>query len=289
MTAEAVEVAGGLIEKQGGLVGNIGNKGVKRKRCKRRGIKKSNSQEIIHGFGLRRLFLACRNVFKDPEILPSSIDVLKLRRILDAMVPEDVGLNRGLQFFQTQNVAETNARVTYATIYQSNKFDISLFFLPASSVIPLHNHPGMTVFSKLLLGTMHVKSYDWVEEDASSDCPKPSFTRRLARLMTKKVVSAPCDSFVLHPTSGGNIHEFRAVTPCAVLDVIGPPYSKEDGRDCSYYKDTPCAVAPNERIDESDEKGRLGNAWLEEIELPEESEMDVIRYMGPPVYGSDWE
>ncbi|KAI9109431.1 hypothetical protein K1719_019485 [Acacia pycnantha] len=42
---------------------------------------------------------------------------------------------------------------------------------------------------------------------------------------------------VLYPTTGGNIHEFTALTPSVVLDVLGPPYSQEDGRNCSYYKD----------------------------------------------------
>lgn len=143
-----------------------------------------------------------------------------------------------------------------------------LFFLPASAVIPLHNHPEMTVFSKLLLGKMHIKAYDWVDSVCSkppSSSKYPFFLTflclfiypfmnysskfsdwnwmvvavRLARLKANSVFTAPCNTSVLYPTSGGNIHEFTAITPCAVLDILGPPYSKEDGRDCSYYKEIP--------------------------------------------------
>jgi plant cysteine oxidase len=171
-----------------------------------------------------------------------------------------------------------------------------ILFLPRNAVIPLHNHPGMTVFSKLLLGSMHVKSYDWLNtadpdpssatsttSSSSSDgpcrkllpltvaarrlhrlflllTPLPSALQqidtpcsnmsmilfcscavRLAELVVDDVFTAPCDTSVLYPTAGGNMHRFTAMAPCAILDVLGPPYSIEEDRDCTYYAELPYA------------------------------------------------
>ena len=37
--------------------------------------------------------------------------------------------------------------VQYANIYQDNYLNVGIFFLPKGSMIPLHDHPFMTVFS----------------------------------------------------------------------------------------------------------------------------------------------
>nr|KYP70098.1 2-aminoethanethiol dioxygenase [Cajanus cajan] len=229
---------------------------------------------------LQQLSDSCREAFKGPGTVPSPQDVQRLRHILDNMKPEDVGLSRDLQFFKPGNITKENQRVTYTTVCKCDNFSLCIFFIPEGGVIPLHNHPGMTVLSKLLLGLMHIKSYDWVDPETSNNLLQQPSQLRLAKLKADKVFTASCDASVLYPTTGGNIHEFTAITPCAVLDVIGPPYSKEDGRDCSYYRDHPYASFPNERTGEAKEEND-SYAWLEEIEMPEKSKMDGIEYLGP--------
>ncbi|KAJ6854925.1 plant cysteine oxidase 2-like isoform X1 [Populus alba x Populus x berolinensis] len=249
---------------------------IRKKRCKR--TKKCASTVPM---ALQDLFVSCRQMFKGPDTVPLPEDIKRLCNILDNMKPEDVGLSSELQFFKTKAAVKGNPRVTYTTIYQCNDFSMCIFFLPANAVIPLHNHPGMTVFSKLLLGKMHIKAYDWVDPP-TADGPDTPIQLRLAKLEADSVLTAPCNTSVLYPTTGGNIHQFTAITPCAFLDVLGPPYSKEGDRDCSYYKDFPYTAFSNGEMELKKEEGSC-YAWLEETEVPENSKMDGIEYLGPKV------
>ncbi|KAI3443389.1 hypothetical protein Pfo_000054 [Paulownia fortunei] len=278
--------AAGLAEqiKRSDTVGHVA-KVIKKKRCRRKVRIQLKRPVQVVSRTLQMLFDSCKQVFKGPGTVPCASDVQKMCHILDGMDPEDVGLSRDLQFFKPKSEVEGTPRVTSATIYKCENFELCIFFLPATAVIPLHNHPEMTVFSKLLLGTMHIKAYDWVDP-LNSDYLMSSSKLRLAKLKANRTFTAPCDTSVLYPTSGGNIHEFTAVTPCAVLDVIGPPYSKDDGRDCSYYKETPCdTLLDKEEFSKVIEDGGC-YGWLEEIEIPKESEMDGIKYMGPQIINS---
>ncbi|KAJ1294337.1 hypothetical protein BS78_01G139100 [Paspalum vaginatum] len=188
------------------------------------------------GTPLRQLLAACRRAFGGPGTVPAPDDVAHIRGILDKMGGDDVHL----QTLRTRPV------ITRTTIYECANFSIVIFLLPPGAVIPLHNHPGMTVFSKPLRGSLHVTAYDWVvpqQHRQADDAPGAASTsrrRRLAKVALDADLRAPCDALVLFPESGGNMHRFEAATPCAVLDVLGPPYSAGD-RDCSYYQDLPCS------------------------------------------------
>ncbi|XP_020097924.1 plant cysteine oxidase 2-like [Ananas comosus] len=235
---------------------------------------------------VQRLFDTCQEVFAHggaasgagAGAVPPPEDVARLKSILDDMTGADVGLTRNMPYFR--NISSQRAPpITYLHVYECDHFSIGIFCLPPSGVIPLHNHPGMTVFSKLLFGSMHIKSYDW------ADVPQNPIVQhreaRLAKLKTNAVFTAPCETSILYPADGGNMHCFTAMTSCAVLDVLGPPYSDNEGRHCTYYNDFSYASFPGDAALVTGEGE--GYAWLEERERPDDVLVVGAKYRGPRI------
>ncbi|CAL9144688.1 unnamed protein product [Musa hybrid cultivar] len=273
------------VEETNGYEGEKKPAGAKRKGEKlvrKRGCNRGTRRRVqAASTAIQRLYVACKTVFKDPKTVPETANVEMLQRLLDEMKPEDVGLSTDA-LFRVKSSSKGIPKITYAMIYKCDNFSISIFFLPPRAIIPLHNHPGMTVFSKLLAGSVHIKSYDWLDPGASNSS-KPSPKLRLAKLVVDSDFTAPCDTSILYPTTGGNIHTFTAITACAVLDVQGPPYSKEEDRDITYYRDYPYWTYPNGATDQNGEEDS-SFGWLEEIDISKDLKMNVIEYLGPQVF-----
>jgi plant cysteine oxidase len=50
--------------------------------------------------------------------------------------------------------------IGYHHVFSDSLLSIGIFVLPEGAVIPLHDHPNMTVLSKLIYGSLQVTSYD---------------------------------------------------------------------------------------------------------------------------------
>ncbi|CAA7407738.1 unnamed protein product [Spirodela intermedia] len=250
------------------------------------------------GSPVQALYELCRKTFVSSGTVASPLEIRRITTLMDSIRPEDVGLSdinlddeRGHGFFgrdlfrnfPSTRTARWSLPITYLHIYECENFTIGIFCLPTSSVIPLHDHPGMTVLSKILYGSMHVKAYDWIEPA----CMQSNGQVRLAKLQKDTVLTAPCPTSVLYPKSGGNLHCFTAISSCAVLDVLAPPYSEATGRFCTYYHDYPFSnfrnTTPEGITGINTEEPDEDHAWVARIEAPDDLYIRQGRYNGPSV------
>eukprot|EP00242_Pyramimonas_sp_CCMP2087_P004619 CAMPEP_0198210752 /NCGR_PEP_ID=MMETSP1445-20131203/22168_1 /TAXON_ID=36898 /ORGANISM="Pyramimonas sp., Strain CCMP2087" /LENGTH=244 /DNA_ID=CAMNT_0043884893 /DNA_START=355 /DNA_END=1089 /DNA_ORIENTATION=+ len=230
---------------------------------------------------VQKLYQVCNRVFRGSKT-PSAEGLCEVRAVIETLTAKDLGMDVPLEetqcgfgFFGLRNVfsnqfshaSRFSPPIKYLQVHECDNFTIAVFCLPTSAVIPLHDHPGMVVMSKLLYGSMYLRAYDWL-----GGAPEVAGTSGRARLVQDEVLTGPSQPMTLFPTSGGNIHSFTAITHCAVLDVLAPPYRPADGRDCLYYSET----SPGEKC--------LGaDALLAEMKAGDDFVVERGVYKGPTI------
>ncbi|XP_015234778.1 PREDICTED: 2-aminoethanethiol dioxygenase [Cyprinodon variegatus] len=183
--------------------------------------------------------------------------------------------------------------VTYMHICETEVFSMGVFLLKAGTSIPLHDHPGMNGMIKVLYGKIKVRCFDKMENSLTAvpqfdPPPAPLQAAALWRSVLRSVAqyaedSGPC---LLTPVRD-NLHQIDAVDgPAAFLDILAPPYSPDDGRDCHYYKVLQSVAEPGtgakvdqEQLGETEEN----EGWLLEIPQPEDFWCGGEAYPGPVV------
>lgn len=168
------------------------------------------------------------------------------------------------------------------------QYSMGVFVFPPNSVIPLHDHPGMCVLTRVLYGDVQRKSFDlarsydnedcgneriaakswlpWSKSSAASKRSRPEAGRpnnaKLAYRNRIDRLEAPGVT-MLYPYEG-NLHEFVAgPRGAAVLDVLLPPYAHEHHRDCTFYEVKECSGQT--KVDSSSEP-----VWIIPTDQPEE-------------------
>ncbi|KAJ8599975.1 hypothetical protein CTAYLR_010578 [Chrysophaeum taylorii] len=190
---------------------------------------------------------AVRAKLADPE----APETREIKDLMDAIDEAELNLDAACALMR-------EAQVAYVPVVETDEFHICLFLLAPHASIPLHDHPGMTVLSRVLRGSMRVTSYDRVSYG--------HVTRH-----EPVTIAAPARTVALFPHLR-NIHEFVALERgVAILDVIVPPY--DDDRPCTYY----------DVYDDTPVSGKDANAVRRVVSVPEPDFSCVhVPYFGLP-------
>lgn len=116
---------------------------------------------------------------------------------------------------------------------------VSVLYLPAGGVMPLHDHERTTVFTKLLVGSARIQAYDWAQPRVPAADPGSVVLAEKVRDDRLKARSAR--PWVLFPNSSGNLNRFVAEQdgPCAFLKVFTPLDSLAQHQRCSFFQSLP--------------------------------------------------
>jgi len=219
------------------------------------------------------------NVLKTDTLFAENL--AEIVKLTSSVTPEDVYFDSNLVLDRGMG----RAPVTYIDLFENHLATLGIFVLNNVFTLPLHDHPSMFGFVKVLFGKVRVRSYTEVLVDPPNDLLRISHERD-RRIVTVKLANefeANQDSpaTVLTP-SECNFHSISSVDgPAAFLDLLSPPYDyKTRQRICHYYSEISPESCSSDGIRSTTNSDFL---YLIEKDEPEDFYCDSAKYRGPPL------
>lgn len=178
---------------------------------------------------------------------PSQNDLVTLKTMADVITIKDVKvpkflLNKSEVHVCGKKLKATVEPIDYLRIYEDADVSIGVFVLKQGAKLPIHDHPYMYGFLKVIEGVIKVTSYSVVELDTETSVDNSTFFYKHPLKVIKHPeadISEKDPSCMLTPTER-SIHEVECVRgPAAFLDILAPPYVEDssDSRGCHYFKE----------------------------------------------------
>ncbi|EPY24077.1 hypothetical protein STCU_07335 [Strigomonas culicis] len=120
-----------------------------------------------------------------------------------------------------------------STLFESDAVTLCWFVVPPGRVLPLHDHPNMTVWQRILFGNLHITSIDFDRSDPSGET---GVVVHAGEIVGQETGAA--GGFT--PEEGGGVlHELEnreESLPALFIDIISPPYYRAPYNiPCTYY------------------------------------------------------
>ena len=145
-------------------------------------------------------------------------------------------------------------RLNRITIEGSDDYRLVLFFIKKGTRMPLHDHPNMCVFFRMMFGKLNYRGYDKLDEKFRYN--KFSLDEYHELLDQKKRIAAKVSmramlhgpQFMMVRPSTNNLHEFIAEENTCFFDICLPNYTSDSLRRITYFKEVDAAVSEVDKL-----------------------------------------
>jgi len=191
-------------------------------------------------------------------------NLAEIEKLMSLVTAEDV-------FFDWKRVPELSVTHpgAYMGVFDSDDATLGVFVIKENYTLPLHDHPSMHGFVKVILGKVKVRSFTRITSDFLRDNDQMFPVK-----FTGEVILDQGSPAALLTPSERNYHSIASVDgPAAFVDLLAPPYDYvTNQRRCHYY----C-----EKL--GDDASNPDHCYLERLRNPPDFDCLHLSYRGPTV------
>lgn len=126
----------------------------------------------------------------------------------------------------------------------SEDYRLVLFFIKKGTRMPLHDHPNMSVFFRLVFGKLNYRSYDKLDEKFKyNDFVENEYieileSKKKIKAKKSRPMMIKTDDLLFVRPSVNNMHEFIAEENSCFFDICLPNYTPlNHSRRITYFKE----------------------------------------------------
>lgn len=159
-----------------------------------------------------------------------------------------------------------------------SRFVLQMFFLPKDAKMPLHDHPTMSVLSKVVSGSIDVCSYSFEQASSPPGSPRSRIPQRRQVSPHSRHILTSSDNTAMLTANLGNLHSMRALEPTLFFDILTPPYDPPS-RDGVYYSLRKTLIEEQELIGSEISAKSIHSLWESEAQFdPSKTLFEVTPY-----------
>ena len=125
----------------------------------------------------------------------------------------------------------------------NDDYRLVLFFIKKGTQMPLHDHPNMSVYFKLMFGKLRYHQFDKINDKfkynsfSSDEYTELLETKKEVEAIKTKESIVTAEDFLLVRPSEGNMHTFVAEEDSCFFDICLPNYTEDSLRRITYFNE----------------------------------------------------